>query len=186
MLAGSILSGLKQVSAIENRPAADRTRSRDFLPRSTFEARLEGTPTQSLNMKSAGSVRSRPQCHCRDPRDCRGHHGGFCSTRTRRGVSTSPCGVGTPPTAASGATPGRQWSSATSSGGAQRLCILRTYPYPVYGTAGPVGGGPICFNFTTANPIHVEREQCGKGVKHIVLHRLQAVSPKSQASARGA
>ena len=36
----------------------------------------------------------------------------------------------------------RQWSSATSSGGAQRLCILRRYPYPVYGTAGPVGGGP--------------------------------------------
>ena len=106
------------------------------------EARLEGTPTQSLNMKSAGSVRSRPQCHCRDPRDCRGHHGGFCSTRTRRGVSTSPCGVGTSPTAASGATPGRQWSSATSSGGAQRLFILRTYPYPAYGTAGPVGGGP--------------------------------------------
>ena len=56
------------------------------------EARLEGTPTQSLNMKSAGSVRSRPQCHCRDPSNCRGHHGGFCSTRTRRGVSTSPWG----------------------------------------------------------------------------------------------
>ena len=122
--------------------AADRTRSRDFLPRSTFEARLEGTPTQSLNMKSAGSVRSRPQCHYRDPRDCRGHHGGFRSTRTRRGVSTLPCGVGTSPTAASGATPGRQWSSATSSGGAQRLYILRRYPYPVYGTAGTVGGGP--------------------------------------------
>ena len=118
------------------------TRSRGFLPRGLSEARLEGTPTQSLNMKSAGSVRSRPQCHCRDPRDCRGHHGGFCSTRTRRGVSTSPCGVGTSPTAASGATPGRQWSSATSSGGAQRLFILRTYPYPAYGTAAPVGGGP--------------------------------------------
>ena len=88
------LSGLKQVSAIENRPAADRTRSRDFLPRSTFEARLEGTPTQSFNMKSAVSVRSRPHCHCRHPHDCRGHHGGFCITRTRRGVSTLPCGVG--------------------------------------------------------------------------------------------
>ena len=43
VLAGSMLTGLKQVSAIENRPAADRSRSRDFLPRSTFEARLEGT-----------------------------------------------------------------------------------------------------------------------------------------------
>ena len=130
------------MSAIRSRRAADRTRSRGFLPRAHSEARLEGTPTQSLNMKSAGSVRSRPQCHCRHPHDCRGHHGGFCITRTRHGVSTSPCGVGTSPTAASGATPGRQWSSATSSGGAQRLCILRRYPYPVYGTAGPVGGGP--------------------------------------------
>ena len=166
MLAGSILSGLKQVSAIENRPAADRTRSRDFLPRSTFEARLEGTPTQSLNMKSAGSVRSRPQCHCRDPRDCRGHHGGFCSTRTRRGVSTSPCGVGTSPTAASGATPGRQWSSATSSGGAQRLCILRMYPYPVYGTAGPVGGGPRGRCYGRARKLLLSEKREGKGLRN--------------------
>ena len=104
--------------------------SRGFLLRGLSEARLEGTPTQSLNMKSAGSVRSRPLCHYHDPHDCRGHHGGFCSTRTRRGVSTSPCGVGTSPTVVSGATPGGKWSSATSSGGAQRLCILRTYPYP--------------------------------------------------------
>ena len=35
-LAGSMLLGLKQVSAIENRPAADRSRSRDFLPRQHF------------------------------------------------------------------------------------------------------------------------------------------------------
>ena len=35
-----------------------------------------------------------------------------------------------------------QGARTTSSGGAQRLCILRRYPYPVYGTAGPVGGGP--------------------------------------------
>ena len=135
-----MLSGLKQVSAIENRPAADRSRSRDFLPRSTFEARLEGTPTRSLNKKSAGSAKPRPQYHYPDPHDCRGHHGGFSSTLTGRGVSTSPCAVGTSPTAVSRTTSGRQWSSSTSSGGAQRLGILRRYPYPVYGTAGPVRG----------------------------------------------
>ena len=45
--------------------------------------------------------------------------------------------------AVSRTTSGRQWSSSTSSGGAQRLVILRRYPYPVYGTAGPVGGGPL-------------------------------------------
>ena len=164
------------MSAIRSRRAADRTRSRGFLPRAHSEARLEGTPTQSLNMKSAGSVRSRPQCHCRHPHDCRGHHGGFCSTRTRRGVSTSPCGVGTSPTAASGATPGRQWSSATSSGGAQRLCILRRYPYPVYGTAGPVGGGPRGDYRRIVNACPLRGDKGGKGVKglpvvHLSLHR---------------
>ena len=154
------------MSAIRSRRAADRTRSRGFLPRAHSEARLEGTPTQSLNMKSAGSVRSRPQCHCRHPHDCRGHHGGFCSTRTRHGVSTSPCGVGTSPTAASGATPGRQWSSATSSGGAQRLCILRRYPYPVYGTAGPVGGGPRGDYRRIVNACPLRGDKGGKRVKH--------------------
>ena len=116
MLAGSMLSGLKQVSAIENRPAADRSRSRDSLTRSTFEARLEGTPTRSPNKKSAGSAKPRPQYHYPDPHDCRGHHGGFSSTLTGRGVSTSPCAVGTSPTAVSGTTSvARQWSSVTSS-----------------------------------------------------------------------
>ena len=164
MLAGSMLSGLKQVSAIENRPAADRSRSRDFLPRSTFEARLEGTPTQSLNMKSAGSAKPRPQYHYPDPHDCRGHHGGFSSTLTGRGVSTSPCAVGTSPTAVSRTTSGRQWSSSTSSGGAQRLGILRRYPYPVYGTAGPVGGGPRGRCYGRADPGHMPCDQRGKRV----------------------
>ena len=123
------------MSAIRSRRAADPTRSRGFLPRVHYEARLEGTPTQSLNMKSAGSAKPRPQYHYPDPHDCRGHHGGFSSTLTGRGVSTSPCAVGTSPTAVSGTTSGRQWSSSTSSGGAQRLGILRRYPYPVYGTA---------------------------------------------------
>ena len=141
MLAGSMLSGPKEVSAIEYRPEADWSRSRDSLPRSTFEARLEGTPTRSPNNKSAGSAKPRPQYHYLDPHDCREHHGGFSSTLTGRGVSTSPCAVRTSPTAVSGTTSGRQWSSSTSSGGAQRLGILRRYPYPVYGTAGPVGGG---------------------------------------------
>ena len=166
MLAGSMLSGLKQVSAIENRPVADRSRSRDFLPRSTFEARLEGTPTQSLNMKSAGSAKPRPQYHYPDPHDCRGHHGGFSSTLTGRGVSTSPCAVGTSPTAVSRTTSGRQWSSSTSSGGAQRLGILRRYPYPVYGTAGPVGGGPRGRCYGHADPLNIGWvKRVGKGLR---------------------
>ena len=156
-----MLSGLKQVSAIENRPAADRSRSRDFLPRSTFEARLEGTPTRSPNKKSAGSAKPRPQYHYPDPHDCRGHHGGFSSTLTGRGVSTSPCAVGTSPTAVSRTTSGRQWSSSTSSGGAQRLGILRRYPYPVYGTAGPVGGGPRGRCYGRADPDHMACDQGG-------------------------
>ena len=161
-----MLSGLKQVSAIENRPAADRSRSRDFLPRSTFEARLEGTPTRSLNKKSAGSAKPRPQYHYPDPHDCRGHHGGFSSTLTGRGVSTSPCAVGTSPTAVSRTTSGRQWSSSTSSGGAQRLGILRRYPYPVYGTAGPVGGGPRGRCYGRANPNTLSSIRVGKGLKY--------------------
>ena len=109
---------------------------------STFEARLEGTPTQSLNMKSAGSVRSRPQCHCRHPHDRRGHHGGFCITRTRRGVSTLPCGVGTSPTAASGATPGRQCGRVRRRAEGLRRWgpILYIHTRPTVAWGPPLGG----------------------------------------------
>ena len=89
-----------------------RSRSRDFLPQSTFEARFEGTPTRSLNKKSAGSAKSRPQDHYPDPNDCRRHHGGFSSKRTGRIVSTLLCAVGTSPTAVSRTT--------LASGGARR------------------------------------------------------------------
>ena len=115
-----MLSGLKQVSAIENRPAADRSRSRDFLPWSTFEARLEGTPTRSPNKKSAGSAKPRPQYHYPDPHDCRGHHGGFSSTLIGRGVSTSPCAVGTSPTTAVRLSRGPLWGG---SGRVQRRAV---------------------------------------------------------------
>ena len=51
-----------------------------------------------------------------------------------------------------------------SSGGAQRLCILRRYPYPVYGTAGPVGGGPRGDYRRSEDPILVWKNSVGKGL----------------------
>ena len=160
MLAGSMLSGLKQVSAIENRPAADRSRSRDFLPRSTFEARLEGTPTRSPNKKSAGSAKPRPQYHCPDPHDCRGHHGSLprvpvAESRLRRAVSGRLRRLSRGPLRGFGeAVSGRSYVQRRAVWGSEAW-LLRMCPYPVYGTAGPVGGGPRGRCYGRADPGHI-------------------------------
>ena len=44
--------------------------------------------------------------------------------------------------------------------------VARRYPYPVYGTAGPVGGGPRGDYRRSADPDHTDviSDQQGKGV----------------------
>jgi len=57
-----------------------------------------------------------------------------------------------------------------SSGGAQSLCILSTYPYHGYGVAGPVTGASPGLWGDLEDPLRVENEEGGKSVKayHLV------------------
>ena len=58
-----------------------------------------------------------------------------------------------------------QCARVMSSGGAQSLCILSTYPYHGYGVAGPVTGAHPGLWGDNEDPIHLEGEQGGKRVK---------------------
>ena len=44
------------------------------------------------------------------------------------------------------------------------MVIHRTHTYPAYGGPGPVTGGLGDDSGAAADPVHVEREQGGKGV----------------------
>ena len=58
-----------------------------------------------------------------------------------------------------------QGARVVSSGGAESVCILRTYTHPAYGAAGPVGGEPRGRRGGSGDPGPLEGDQAGKGVK---------------------
>ena len=58
-----------------------------------------------------------------------------------------------------------QGARATSSGGYFALGIHRTYPAPGTGGPRPVSGAIPGRRGRRGNPLHIEREQGGKGVK---------------------